>query len=290
MRVRLLQKPFAFLAAMGLAACSPLGALNGLDSVASGGGVRQVARDQAFGSDPRQQLDVYAPSRAQNAPVLVFFYGGSWSSGKRQDYQFAARAFAKRGYVVVVPDYRLVPQVRFPGFVQDGASAVRWTRDHIAVLGGDPQRIAVAGHSAGAYIALMLALDPRWLREAGVEGAIRAGISLAGPADFLPFTVGATREAFGASPDPRATQPISFARADAPPLLLLHGDADDTVYPKNSRNLASAIQKAGGRVEEKEYPGLGHVGILISLSKPFRGKASALDDSVAFLAREAAAR
>ena len=287
MRVKLLQRPFAFLAAWGLVACSPLGSLNGIDTMSgAGSGVRQVAEAEAFGPDPRQTLDVYAPPRASNAPVLVFFYGGSWSSGRRQDYRFVARAFARRGFVVVVPDYRLVPAVRFPAFVEDGASAVRWTRDHIAPLGGDPQRIAVAGHSAGGYIALMLALDPQWLRKAGADGAIRAAVGFAAPADFLPMGPGAAREAFGAWPDLAATQPISFVSKTAPPMLLLHGDADTTVYPRNSRNLAAALTKAGARVETREYPGVGHIGILTSLSKPFRGKTAALNDATTFLERE----
>lgn len=286
MRVRLLQKPLAILAAFGLAACSPLGALNRVESLGKNGGVRQVAAGQLFGGDPRQVLDVYAPPTAHDAPVLVFFYGGSWSSGRRQDYRFVAQAFAQRGFVVVVPDYRLVPQVRFPAFVEDGASAIRWTRDNIALLGGDPKRIAVAGHSAGGYIAMMLALDPQWLKAAGAPGAIRAGVGFAAPVDFLPLGGGAAYDGFRAAPDLKATQPINFASASAPPLLLLHGDDDTTVYPRNSRNLAAALIKAGAKVETREYPGLGHVGILLSLTKRFKGKVTALDDSVDFLNRE----
>ncbi len=289
MSVSMLHKSFAALAALGLAACSPLGALNRVEAIGKNGGVRQVAEGQLFGSDPRQRLDVYAPPSAKNAPVLVFFYGGSWSSGQRQDYKFAAQAFAQRGFVVVVPDYRLVPQVKFPAFVQDGATAIRWTRDNIELLGGDPKRITVAGHSAGGYIAMMLALDPQWLKEAGAPGAIRAGVGLAAPVDFHPFGRGRAYDGFREAADPKATQPINFASAGAPPLLLLHGDDDTTVYPRNSRNLAAALTKAGARVEIKEYPGLGHVGILLSLTKRFKGKVTALDDSVEFLTRETAA-
>lgn len=264
------------------AACSPLGVLNGLNSLTPGdGGVKRVVDGAAFGSDPRQRLDVWAPRRsAARLPVILFFYGGSWNSGLREGYGFAARALAARGFVVVVPDYRLVPQVRWPGFVEDGAAAVRWALANVAAHGGDPGKVAVMGHSAGAHIALLLALDRRW----GVADDIRAAVSLAGPADFLPFVAGGAADAaLGNAPDLRATQPISFARGDAPPLLLLHGTDDTTVLPRNSERLAAAITAAGGRAEVKLYPKVGHIGILTALSKPFRGKAGTLADSSKFL-------
>ena len=264
------------------AACSPLGALNGLNSLTPGdGGVKRVVDGAAFGSDPRQRLDVWAPKRsAAKLPVILFFYGGSWNSGLREGYGFAAQALAARGFVVVVPDYRLVPQVRWPGFVEDGAAAVRWALANVAAHGGDPGKVAVMGHSAGAHIALLLALDRRW----GVADDIRAAVSLAGPADFLPFVAGGAADAaLGNAPDLRATQPISFARGDAPPLLLLHGTDDTTVLSRNSERLAAAITAAGGRAEVKLYPKVGHIGILTALSKPFRGKAGTLADSSQFL-------
>ncbi|WP_353216814.1 alpha/beta hydrolase [Sandarakinorhabdus sp.] len=264
------------------AACSPLGALNGVNRLTPGdGGVRQLVDGAAFGPDQRQRLDVWAPSGSAAAlPVIVFFYGGSWKSGDRSGYGFAARALAARGFVVVVPDYRLVPQVRWPAFVEDGAAAVRWTVANIAVHGGDPARIAVMGHSAGAHIALLLALDQRW----SVAGTIKAAVGLAGPYDFRPFTAGGAADlALGNAPDLADTQPINFARADAPPLLLLHGTADTTVLPRNSERLANAITDLGGRAAVKLYDDVGHIGILLALSKPFRGKATALADASNFL-------
>ncbi|OYU15154.1 MAG: alpha/beta hydrolase [Alphaproteobacteria bacterium PA4] len=275
----------AALAAMS--GCTRLGALNGLNAVTPGDGdTDRVARDIAFGSDPRQQLDVYAPAGARAAPVIVFFYGGSWASGRRQDYDFAARALAARGFVVVVPDYRLVPQVRYPAFVEDGAAAVAWTVANIAGHGGDPQRIATMGHSAGGYIAVLLALEPRWLAAAGAPGAIKAAVGLAGPYDFAPFKPGgAADDAFGHFPDIPATQPITHARAGAPPLLLLTGDEDTTVLPRNVTVLAAAQQKLGSPVETRTYPGIGHIGIILAMSKPFRGKAPVVADTAAFLGR-----
>ncbi|MEI6486323.1 MAG: alpha/beta hydrolase [Sphingomonadales bacterium] len=266
------------------AACSPLAALNGLNRLTPGdGGVRQLVEGASFGSDARQRLDVYAPEQAAGPlPVIVFIYGGSWNSGLRDGYGFAARALAARGFVVVVPDYRLVPQVRWPAFVADGAAALNWTVANIAAHGGDPARIAVMGHSAGAHIALLLALHRQW----GVADHIKAAVGLAGPYDFLPFLPGGAADAaLGNAADLRDTQPISFARKDAPPLLLLHGDKDTTVLPRNSLRLANAVNDLGGQAQVTVYPGVTHIGILLALSKPFRGKAPVLADATAFLNR-----
>lgn len=279
---RAIAAPVALLA-LALAGCSGLDTLNGLSAVTPGDGHNdKVAADIAFGPDPRQKLDIYAPVRAKDAPVIVFFYGGSWAMGRRQDYGFAARALAARGFVVVVPDYRLVPQVRYPAFVEDGAAAVAWTADNIARYGGDPAKIGVSGHSAGAYIALMLALDGRWLGKAGAPGAIKAAVGLAGPYDFAPFDVGAAQNAFGNAADPHDTQPIAHVSAASPPVLLLTGDGDDTVFPRNSIALAKALTTAGASAEMRSYPGIGHIGILLAISKPFRGKAPALADTTGF--------
>ena len=266
-----------------LAGCSSLDTLNGVNKLVPGdGGVAKVGEGLPFGADARQRLDVYAPRRAADLPVIVFFYGGSWASGSRGDYGFAARALAAQGFVVVVPDYRLVPQVRFPAFVEDGAAATAWTAANIGQFGGDAGRIAVAGHSAGAYIAAMLALDPRWL--AATPGVIKAAVGLAGPYDFAPFVPGgAADRAFGAAADVAATQPINFVRGDAPPLLLLTGADDDTVQPRNSRALAAKVTARGGDARLIEYQGTGHIGLVLALSKPFRGKAPVVGDMARFL-------
>lgn len=286
------RRSFLTVVGAGLAAaCSPLGTLNGLNNLSPGDrGTRKVASGVAFGSDPRQRLDIYGPAKADGpAPVVTFFYGGSWASGSRDGYGFAAKAFASRGYTVVVPDYRLVPEVHFPAFVEDGAAAIAWTEANIAGHGGDPARLSLVGHSAGAHIAMLLALDPRWLRAAGSDpGRLRAAVGIAGPYDFLPFSVGATKNAFGQAPDAKLTQPINFARKDAPPILLATGTEDTMVLPRNSRKLAKALQDAGATVELKEYDGLGHVGAVLALSKPFRGRAPVLADTLAFLERHRA--
>lgn len=265
-----------------LAACSPVDLLNA--TVPTDG--YAVSEDHAYGPDPRHRLDVYVPDDlAGPAPVVIFFYGGSWTRGDRGDYLFAAEALVSRGYVAVLPDYRLYPDVAFPGFLDDSAQAVRWVRDSIAEHGGDPQRIFLMGHSAGAYNAAMLALDPDYLGAAGVDrGIVRGVIGLAGPYDFLPLDTRVTRRVFGDAPDLPATQPVSFADADAPPLLLLTGADDSTVRPRNSESLARAVSDEGGVAELRVYPDLGHIGIVLALADGQRGRAPVLDDMAAFIA------
>lgn len=281
------------LAAGGLYAYSPARGLDVLNNLYPGdGGAQRVASAVQFAPGPRGMLDVWAQPAVAGAasgesgkPVVVFFFGGGWVHGSRLDYGFVARAYAARGYVVVLPDYRLVPQVRFPAFLQDAAAAVRWTHDNIARYGGDPNRIAVAGHSAGAYLAVMLALDGRYLRAAGADpSVIKAAIGLAGPYDFYPFVKRRSIDAMGRAPDPLATQPITFASATAPPLLLVTGSADTEVRPRNAINLAARQQALGSTTTRLlQYPGLDHNDLIMALSKPFRYKAPLLEESVAFL-------
>ena len=276
----------ALLGLMALAGCTPAGLLNGVSRISGDGDTRLVVRGAAFGPLKRHRLDLWAPARRSAAPlpVVVFFYGGGWVSGDRRDYGFAGRAFAARGFLAIVADYRLVPQVRFPAFLEDGALAVRWARHHVAAHGGDPARISLAGHSAGAYQAAMLALDPHYLQGAEVDpGIVRAAALLAAPTDFHPFTEARGRDALGHWPRPAETQPISFARADAPPLLLMHGTADTVVRPSNSERLAARLKRLGAPVELRLYPGKDHVDLLKSLSPAFRSTTPALADSVTFL-------
>lgn len=244
------------------------------------------AHDQAYGPSPRQTLDVYTPRRMDaSAPVAVFLYGGGWERGRKWDYGWVAQALADRGYVVVLPDYRLYPQVRFPAFLEDAAQSVRWAVDHAPAYGGDPSRVVLLGHSAGAYNAVMLALDDHYLTTAGVDpAAVRAVVGLAGPYDFLPLE-GHAAEVFGGAADPAQTQPIKLVRPDAPPMLLLTGSADRIVDPRNTEALARALEQIGGEVEVRTYPGIGHNEIMAAISVPFRDRASVLDDIARFLSR-----
>ena len=255
--------------------------LNGLDRLWPGPGSTQVAAAVPFGSH-NQTLNVWRSGTKAAAPVMIFFYGGGWVKGNADEYGWAARAYASKGFVVVVPDYRKVPDVRFPAFIEDAAQAVRWTQDNIARFGGDPNRIAIAGHSAGAHSVAMLALDPQWLAAAGASGAVKAAVGLSGPYDFYPFT-GRAVAAMGAWSKPAETQPMTFARGTAPPMMLVTGTADTTVRPKNTRNLFMALKAAGAVTIKKEYEGLGHEDVAMALSLPFRGKAPVLADSARFV-------
>lgn len=292
MRLRLILAAVVVVVALGLGAAftQPPKLLSILDAAMGGGrGTQRVGYGIPFGTHG-QRLDVWRPASrpGEPRPVIVFWHGGGWVKGTRDAYAFAARAYASRGFVVVVPDYRKVPAVRFPAFVEDAAQAVRWTRDHVADHGGDPARVALAGHSAGAYAAAMLALDPRWLRAEGVDPAIvKAVVGLSGPYDFYPFTSKRSIDAMAGVADPQATQPIAFARADAPPMLLATSSEDTVVRPRNARNLGLALSRLGAPVEYRNYRGLSHEGVAMALSTPFRGRAPVLDDSVDFLRRRA---
>lgn len=259
----------------------PLGSFNLL--VPKDRGSARIAEGLAYGEGARRKLDVYAPRApaARPRPVILFIYGGSWNSGRRQGYGFAARALAARGFVVIVPDYRLVPEVRYPGFLRDGAAAVAWARRNAARYGGDGERIVLTGHSAGAYNAAMLALDPALLGPD--RAAVRGLATLAVPADFLPLDDDSTIAAFGQWPDLAETQPLAHAGLPgAPPVLLLHGVVDTRVKPRNSRAMHARLKAAGADVRINLYPGLGHVGILTALALPFRGQAPVLDDLAGF--------
>lgn len=243
-----------------------------------------LERDVAYAKAPRHKLDIYVPDNVTSgADVAVFFYGGRWAYGSKADYLFVGQALASKGIIVVIADYRLYPDVRFPSFVEDGAKAVGWVHRHIAAHGGDPGRIHLIGHSAGAHLAAMLALDARFLAAEDVRAENLKGlIGLSGPYDFLPITDPIAKEVFAVDNLP-ATQPVTHVHDRAPSTLLLTGDADETVFPRNSLRLGYAMSDVGGDVEVKIYERIGHVGIVLAFATPFRWLAPTLDDIAAFI-------
>jgi acetyl esterase/lipase len=249
----------------------------------------KLIADRSYGELPRQKLDIYMPINAnRTTPVVIFFYGGNWQTGSKRDYLFVGEALASRGFIAVIPDYRLYPEVRYPAFLEDGAKAVSWTLRHLDEFGGDPGSVQLMGHSAGAYIAAMLALDPGWL---GSDRArIASAVGLAGPYDFLPLTDPVLQVIFGTEPDLSRTQPITFADGSAAPLLLVSGLDDTTVRPANSMRLAARVREHGGVAVEKYYPGVGHVALVAAIAAPLRFVAPTLGDVVGFLRRECAGR
>lgn len=267
---------FVLILAGALSACSPLSLVN---AVSPSGATRTVA-SAAYGANPRHVLDIYRPEKGtENAPVIVFYYGGNWVSGERADYAFVGRALAARGFVVVIPDYRLYPQVRYPDFLTDSAQALAWTSRRIAAYGGDPKRIFAMGHSAGAYNAAMLALDPRWLRAQGTAPSILRGwIGMAGPYNFLPVENETTRPVFLYPDTPRDSQPINHVTVHAPPALLIAARNDSTVDPeRNTGALADRLRVTGVPVREVSYNGVNHVTLLATLSTSLKRLAPTLD-------------
>lgn len=270
-------------AVFGLASCSPVAVLNGL--TAETGYLQHPGLPYANG--PRHTLDLYQPlGRTAPTPVVVFFYGGSWRSGERADYRFAAAALAQKGLLVIVPDYRLYPEVTYPAFLQDAARAVLWAFRHAADYGGNPRQVYVMGHSAGAYIAAMLAYDTRWLAAEPPTPERLAGlIGLAGPYAFLPIEDPDIQPIFDWPNTAPETQPMTQVTATAPRTLLITAERDGVVNPeRNSVALANALRRAGVAVTLKRYDALNHATTLGVLAWPLRGLAPVLEDITTFIA------
>lgn len=243
----------------------------------------------SYGAHPQQTIDVYRPIGFVDPPLVVFIHGGGWQSGNPQDYAFIARALAQGGYATALPGYRLGPEGRFPAMLEDSAAAVQWVMENAGSLGVRTDRLVLAGHSAGAYNAVMLALDPRWLEGKGLPADTVKGVAaLAGPYDFYPYDTDFSRAAFGHFSDPAATQPINFARADAPPMLLLTGDADETVRPRNSQILAEHLKSLGADARFVPLAGLDHADTLTGLARPFDWDGRVIAPVMAFLDEVAA--
>lgn len=265
-----------------LSGCSGPAVLNSLTPTSG----YDLATNLIYDEGKNLRLDIYTPQGVQNAPVVMFFYGGRWSEGSKDDYRFVGESLASRGFVGVVADYRLYPQVRFPMFIDDAANAVAWVRKNVATYGGSPDKLFVMGHSSGAHIAAMLALKEEFLARAGGSRTwLRGMIGLSGPYDFLPIEDPQLRDVFAPPEKFEQSQPILFAEGDNPPVLLMHGEDDEIVWVKNSRNLAAAIKKAGGPIETVIYPKMGHRRMVASLAKPLRGQTDVIEHVAEFVTR-----
>lgn len=263
-----------------LPGCSAVRALNALVPVHTYDGREGLA----FGPGPRQRLDVYRPlpGKAAAPPVVVFFYGGNWASGERADYRFVGEFLASSGAIALIPDYRLYPQARYPDFLEDCAAAVAWAFANARALGGDPARIHVMGHSAGAYNAAMMALDPRWL---GAQREQLAGfVGIAGPYDFLPIGNPETRRAFNWPATPRDSQPVEHVSPRAPRTLLVAANRDSLVDPaRNTQGLAGRLKAAGIDTTVRLLDGVSHVTVLASVAAPLKFLSTVREELQAFL-------
>jgi acetyl esterase/lipase len=242
--------------------------------------------DVAYADGVRKKLDIYAPKEQVGlAPVVMFIYGGAWHAGAKFEYEFVGRALAASGFVAVIPDYRLFPEVRYPDFLEDNAQAAKWIEDNIETYGGDKQRFFLAGHSAGAYNALMLAMDSSFFREFGVTMPVRAVAGISGPYNFYPFEYGEVRNVFGEAPNPEGTQPINLITADTPPMLLVSGTSDPIVRVQNTEALAERLRANGTWVTEKYYEGAGHLEPVVAMGALWRWRLPVLADVTEFFGR-----
>lgn len=267
--------------------------LDNVDRIAGGARAAERKAVVSTGSHPAQKLSVWGPAHLDPAdaplPVMLFVHGGSWAKGDPLDYGFVARSFVAEGFIVVLSGYRLGEDGRYPAMLEDTAGAVAWTAEEIAAYGGDPSRITIAGHSAGGYNVVMTALEERWLAAQGRSaGDITGVIALAAPVDFFPFDSESTIASFGHAQDPQATQPIEHVRADAPPVLLVHGGADTTVRIRNSRLLEEALEQAGAPVEALYFEQMTHGDPIYALAAPWRTRAthSAIPQAMIAFARD----
>lgn len=263
-----------------LAGCTGQAMLNSLTPTEG----YDIAVNLVYDQAKKLRTDVYAPKNVSKAPVVVFLYGGRWTSGTKDDWKYVGEALASRGFVAAIPDYRQYPEVRFPEFVNDAARAIAWVRNNVKTYGGDPDKIFVMGHSSGAHIAALLTLKGEYLE--GIGGSrnwIRGMIGLAGPYNFLPITDPQMRDIFGPPEKFEESQPILYTEGDNPPMLLMHGEDDEIVSVQDSLNLAQAIKKAGGPISTVIYPKMSHTFIVKSLAKPLRGQTDVIQHVTEFV-------
>jgi len=273
----------AALAAMAGTACTQLEFLAANAPAVFGSYRRRT--NIAYGPDRRQRLDIYEPDRpaGERRPVVVFWHGGRWSDGDKSQYRFVGAALAELGYVTIVPNYRLYPRVKMPGFMQDSARAAAWAANY-ARESGNANHFFLMGHSAGAHLAALVTLDQRYFSAVGAAVPHISGvIGLSGPYDFLPLLEADLQDMFGPPELYPLSQPINFVRANAPPMLLVHGERDETVLPKNTRNFAAALQAKGAAVTLRLYPRLAHEGTIAALSEIGRRRAPILVDVATFI-------
>ena len=238
-----------------------------------------IMRDIAYGQHQRQRYDLFAPLQGHHFPLLIFVHGGAWDSGGKDGYDFVGHAFASKGYLTALIDYRQVPDVQYPAFVEDTAKAVAHMRSEATKYDGDPSRVYLVGHSAGAYNIVQATLNPAFAADIG---SIKAIAAMAGPFDFVPIQHPSIEKAFGKYQPLEDTQPRKFIRADQPPLLMLHGLDDDLVLPESYRDFYKAVKDSGAHVEFHEYPATNHISILGDLSRPFRHRSPTYETIIKF--------
>ncbi|WP_227691766.1 alpha/beta hydrolase [Psychrobacter immobilis] len=270
------------LAAQNAQALSPLAVVNG---ITSSGGVG-VSKNILYGDEPLQDLDIYYPKalaqamQAQSAtkdavindsyPMVVFVHGGSWESGNKEQYAFVGQSLAQAGYVTAVINYRKAPEHVYPDYVEDAAQAIAWSFDNATSLHADPKRLAVVGHSAGAFNVVAAVANEDFLAPYGIKPKdIKAVIGIAGPYsyDFRKFD---SATAFAADATPDEVMPDRHIKGEQPPYLLLTAENDKIVYATNTIKMTKALKKAGVTVENGEIEGASHATSIGAMAPPLR--------------------
>ncbi len=261
-------------------ACSPTVLLNGLSPSSH----FERTTGIAYGDLEHQTLDIYTPiATAAPAPLVVYFYGGGWIKGNKENFEFVASSLTEAGYVVVIADYRRFPEVVFPAFIEDGALADALEMENAGNYGADIETMFLMGHSAGAHIAAMLSTDGSYLGRHAVNTEDLSGlVGLSGPYDFLPLTEGYLLDVFPEE-SREASQPVNYVTAATPPTLLIHGTDDDIVYAANSESLARTLADHGVDVTLELYDGVGHASVVVALAPPLDFTRRTLEDVRTFL-------
>lgn len=201
--------------------------------------------------DRKDRLDIYAPSSAKMAPVIVSIHGGGLRQGDKSGQAFVGQRFASAGHVTVVVNHRLSPGVEHPAHIEDVAAAVAWVKRNIARYGGDPQQVFVIGHSAGAYLAALLALDSRYLKAHELTpGDIRGVVPVAGffYVDRPGVAPDRPKDTWGTDVKVwKAASPGTYVSRGVPPMLLLYADGDDEWRKKQQSEFATALRDSGSQ-------------------------------------------
>jgi len=249
-----------------------------------------VERDIAYGNHSRHRLDVYRPVvKTRKTPIVVFLYGGGWDSGEKEFYGFVGSAFASIGCIAVIPDYRLYPEVRYPEFMKDATHSYNWAVQNLTK--GEPAHspVFISGHSAGAHIGALLCYDPQYLDTLHPKVPSPQGfIGLSGPYGFDPTTHHRSRHIFVDAQNAAQVQPVNQVRKGAPPAILMHGAKDTTVKTQNAYRMRDRLSEAGSYAHAIEYEGIGHTGLVLTLARLSRHRASVLERIAEFINSQSA--
>ncbi len=251
-----------------------------------------LTKDISYGPHKLNKLDLYLPKKSvssdKSKAVIIFFYGGCWGNClkfRKEAYLFVGQALANKGHIVAIVNYRTYPQVRFQVLIRDAAKSIEWVKQNISRYNGDSKSIFLMGHSAGAHMAATLAYDKRYLKRK-TWNSIKGIIGLAGVYDFYPFKHDYQYKVFAPKLHYLDSQPIRFVTGKEAASLLLYGNRDKTVKPKNIINLAKRIKEKGGEVETHYYKKLGHVGLVASMSRPFQRSRPVLNNIHQFIRKQ----